>query len=124
MPTISIKIANIDQIRRAFQKAPALTAKKIDQAVKKSALKIQADSMKRTPVLTGRLRASHQTTFGPLRATIQPTADYAIYVHQGTRYMKARPFLFDAVKSDESTVQKFFTDAVQEVFDEIARGTK
>lgn len=46
-----------------------------------------------SPIDTGRLRASIVTDIGNMQAKIGPHVDYAIYVHEGTRYMKARPFL-------------------------------
>jgi len=124
VPTVSVQIKNLPQIRAAFAQAPQITAKFLDQAIKKSALLIEGASKTRTPVRTGFLRASHQVTFAPLKATIQPTADYAVYVHQGTRFMKGRPFLFDAVDASEDNIQKFFTEAVQNALNEIADKSK
>lgn len=124
MPTVHVTIKNLPQIRAAFGKAPRLMVKKLDDAIKKSAFLIERESKTRTPVLTGRLRASHQTTYAPLQATIEPTAEYAIYVHEGTRFMRARPFLLEGVQAAEKSVQKFFTDAVKEALDEVARDSQ
>ncbi len=48
-----------------------------------------------SPVLTGRLRASIH--FSPaasfLQAVVATGTEYAIFVHEGTRYMRARPFM-------------------------------
>lgn len=123
MPAVTVQIKNMPQIRAAFRKAPVLTARKVNDAIHKSAFLIERESKVRTPVRTGFLRASHQTTFAPLKGTIEPTADYAIYVHEGTRYMRRRRFLFDAVESIEGRIQKFFTDAVQDVLNEVGRST-
>lgn len=124
MPTpIRVTITNLPQIRAAFGKAPSLMAKNLNDAIKKASLAIERQSMINTPVLTGFLRASHQVIFEPLKATIMPTADYAIYVHEGTYKMKARPFLFDAVQSQEREVDDYFKKAVQDTLDEIARST-
>lgn len=53
-----------------------------------------------TPVDTGRLRASISTGFliasgisGGGTARVAPHTDYAGFVHEGTRKMKARPFM-------------------------------
>lgn len=54
---------------------------------------VEAESKKVTPVKTGRLRASIMTDIGNLRAKIAPHTDYAGFVHWGTKYMKARPFM-------------------------------
>jgi HK97 gp10 family phage protein len=60
----------------------------------KAAMDIQAGSMRETPVDTGFLRNSHalhRIALAHYRITVG--AHYAIYVHEGTRYMAGRPFL-------------------------------
>lgn len=54
-----------------------------------------------TPVDTGRLRASFH--FSPanltfLTAVVNTNTDYDVFVHEGTRFMRARPFLAQGVK--------------------------
>lgn len=123
MPAISIRITNLEAIRSAFAKSPVLMTRELDKAIKTSVFAIERDSKLRTPVDTGRLRSSHQSTFTPLKGVLEPTAEYAIYVHQGTRYMKGRPFLLEAVQGNEVKVQQNFKDAVQNVLDQIGRAT-
>lgn len=123
MPTIDVKITNIDQIRSAFRKAPALMVKELDIAIKKTIMQIAGQSMKNTPVLTGRLRASTYENFSPLKGTVGTNTDYDMFVHEGTRYMKARPYLRNAVEEESSETQGFFKDAVENVLNQIARET-
>ena len=123
MPTISVRITNLEAIRAAFSRSPVLMTRELNKAIKTSLFAIERDSKLRTPVDTGRLRASHQTTFSPLRGVLEPTAEYAIYVHEGTRYMRARPFLLQSVQKNESVVQRNFESAVQNVLDEIGDRT-
>lgn len=52
---------------------------------------------------TGRLRASIKvSTFtalaGVAAVSVGTNVEYAIYVHEGTRYMQANPFISDAVR--------------------------
>lgn len=127
-----IDIKNAADIRRAFAKSPAKMVRNLNKGIKKSILGIQGDSMKNTPVLTGRLRSSHYTLFEPLRGTVavdpsdNPEArgvNYAPFVHWGTRYMAARPFMLFAVQANEGRVQKNFVDAVDDTLKEIAKET-
>lgn len=111
----NFSIKNMEAIKAAFIKAPELMAAKLNDAIKKSAFAVQRQSMINTPVDTGRLRASHKSLFAPLRAEIVANTGYAVYVHNGTRYVNARPFLLDALQSTDSNIQSFFTDAVDEV---------
>lgn len=123
MAEISIKIANLPQIKSAFARAPSLMGRHLNLAIKKSLLNIEADSRRNTPVLTGRLRASHYTLFQPLKGEVGTHTDYDIFVHEGTRFMRARPYLRTAVQSNQPTVDRYFGDAVQTVLNEIGRAT-
>jgi len=62
-----------------------------------------------TPVKTGRLRASfHFSPAGSfLRAVVSTNTNYDVFVHEGTRYMRARPFLKEGV----DIAQKSYGDA-------------
>lgn len=121
MANINITIKNLPEIRAAFKKAPGAMTRELNVAIKKSVLTIQSDSMRNTPVLTGRLRASHRTLFSDLKGSVFTDTNYDIFVHDGTRYMKARPYMKDAVQSDEQKVQEYMTKAVDNVLSEIAR---
>lgn len=121
---VNVQIKNIDEIKAAFKLAPALMAKELDKAIAKSIFAIQGSSMMNTPVDTGRLRASHQTMFQPLRGLLDVTAYYGVFVHEGTRYMKPRPFLLDAVNSNESNVDDNFSKAVENVLKELGDSSK
>ncbi len=122
MNTVTVNITNLSEIKRAFAASPVKMTQELNTAIKKAALVIQSQSMVNTPVLTGRLRASHTSTFSNLKAIIQPNTDYAFFVHYGTRYMKARPFLFNAVKSEGTRVNEYFQVAVQNTLNDLAKG--
>lgn len=55
-----------------------------------------------TPVDTGRLRQNNDSRLitGSEKITVRVynPVDYAIYVHNGTRYMRGRPWLANAVR--------------------------
>lgn len=121
MAEYTVKIKNLNEIKRAFNKAPALTVKALNKAIQRSIFQVERDSKQNTPVRTGYLRSSHITNFTDLRGELIPEADYAIYVHEGTRFLRPRPFLMDALNTNERMVQDEFKDAVQSVLDDIGR---
>lgn len=140
MPNIQIKIKNLPQIKAAFAKAPRLMGNNLSKAINLATLNIGRQATRNAPVDTGRLRASmlggafkggsfaayHGTTLSTnytLRATIEPNVEYATYVHEGTKYMRARPFLRRAVESQEGEVNKYFEDAVKDTLNAIGRAT-
>lgn len=117
--TFNVKIENLAEIKRAFGKAPELTVKYVDRAIQASLFAVQKQADPLTPVLTGNLRANNSFIYGKLQGSFIKNANYAIYVHEGTRFMKGRPFLLEGMKSAEPAIQKYFVDAVQNVLDDI-----
>lgn len=121
--TYSLEIVNLPQIRAAFKSAPYLMAKELDTAIKKSVFLIQRQSMINTPVRTGRLRASTYSRFMPAEGVVGTNTDYDVFVHNGTRFMKARPYLKDAIEETKGETAKFFTKAVDNVLSDIGKRT-
>lgn len=120
---IAIEITNLPQIKAAFNKAPYLMAVELNLAIRKSIFTIQGSSMKKTPVKTSRLRSSTSSQYSNLRGEVGTHTNYDVYVHNGTRYMKGRPYLYDAVKETNLIIQEFFTLAVQTVLNKIGSMT-
>lgn len=62
---------------------------------------VRSGAVARCPVDTGRLRASIRWSLAKdaqgLVAIVGTDVKYAVYVHEGTRFMAARPFLRDAL---------------------------
>jgi len=119
MPNINISIKNLPQIKAAFNKAPALMTRNLSIAVRKTVLNVSRQSMINTPVLTGRLRASTYTKFDILKGEVGTNTNYDVYIHDGTKYIAARPYLYDAVEEESHNTDLFFTEAVQETLNEI-----
>lgn len=121
MAEYGIRIENLAEIKAAFRASPQLMVKYLDRAIQASIFEIQRAADPYTPVLTGNLRANNSFIFAPARGEFVKNANYAIYVHDGTRFMKARPFLLEGIKDSEGKVQDNFRDAVQHVLDDIGR---
>lgn len=120
MADIKINIINIEAIKRAFALSPRLMTIELNRAIQSTVFTIGRKSRQNAPVDTGRLRASHYERFEPLRGEVGTNVDYDIFVHEGTRFMQARPYLARAVDSSSFAIDGFFTDAVQNVLNKIA----
>ncbi len=129
MAEYSVKIENLDEIRRAFRKAPELMVKHLNTAIEGSIFQVERTVTKkgysneyyqnRTYSLTRNWVSMFETGKG----TLYSRMDYATYLHEGTsRGIKARPFLADSLKEDEKQIQENFKNAVQKVLDEIGQG--
>lgn len=151
MSDIKIEITNLNQIKKALAKSPALMTKNLTTAIKKTIFFIRAESVREAPVITGRLRGSAVNTFSTLKGTLEFKAKYAIWVHDGTSpytilpsskkalYWKgashpvkrvnhpgirANPFLKRAVENNQETIDKYFLEALDNTLESVAKGAK
>ena len=87
---ISIKIQNLDKLKAAFLKAPAIATAEYGRAIERTAFKIEGDAKRAAPVNKGSgggtLRQSISSKMtGKASAVIQSKAKYSAYVDQGTK---------------------------------------
>lgn len=121
---IKIRISNIEQIRAAFARSPRIMTVNLQKAIQRSIFRIGATSRRNTPVRTGRLRASHYEHFSSaLQGEIGTNTSYDLFVHEGTRFMRGRPYLRLAVQQEQTAVDNEFKVAVQDTLNTIARMT-
>lgn len=76
------------------------------------------------PVKTGNLRDTHIRTIEQFRATIGPSkqyAPYAVYVHEGTRRMKSRPWLDYAYNSNKPEIENLYRAMLKEIVSDLAK---
>ncbi len=134
---IKIELKNEKRIREAFNNAPKEFGRELQKAVDKTGgytlakVKTVVTSgimMWKAPVDTGTMRRhiniSQKT---PLSVTIAPNTTitpYAEFVHQGTRNMKARPFLEITKETEEKNIKKFFEEAVESFVNNLSRKTR
>ena len=121
---VKIEIKNMDKIIRALNKSPIIVSKYIQVAIQRSIYTIQRSAQPLTPVDTGRLRQSYQSTFMPLRGVLEPMTNYAYYVHDGTSRMHGRPFLQEGMDKAMRDVNKEFEIGLEKALSEVARQSK
>lgn len=93
-PTITIHVdikPEFDIIAERFKSVDIPSAAQI--GLETFAFTVERISKIVSPIDTGRMRASIVTDVGNLKARIAPHVNYAIFVHEGTRFMKGRPFM-------------------------------
>jgi len=84
--------------------ASAAARRGISRALQANRAPVLADMQRRTPVDTGQLRNSESVDVTETTMTARAGAPHAIYVHQGTRRMGARPFLRTAMEAAAPTI--------------------
>ena len=130
---IKVSIPKLGALQKALKQWPELSAREIDNAIKKSIAKITEKTIPITPIDTGRLRGSIKegTSFTPFRGKIQPTAHYASKIHDGTvKYplsrkpknpSTVRQFLKVGVEKSMGDIKNFFIKALENITNKTAR---
>ncbi|MFA6006937.1 MAG: HK97 gp10 family phage protein [Candidatus Paceibacterota bacterium] len=95
MATYAVESRNLDKLRKAFEQSPKIVEKRLQDAIGASIAELHKNAVKGVvPWRTGYLTHSFGLgiLIGRLFGRIRPTAEYAIYVHEGTRphVIKAR----------------------------------
>jgi len=104
MITLEINEKDLKRVQDRFAKMPAVIAQKLQNLVEYATFGIERDS--KTAVTTGETRAfdtgnlfkSITSNVGHLEGYVVANAPYAVYVHEGTRYMRERPFMEAGIK--------------------------
>jgi HK97 gp10 family phage protein len=133
MANVSIEIKNGERIIGAFKKSPLIMAKGLQDAVLKIGVftagevkKVitQGEDMFKSPVDTGAMRRGIQMSqTGKLKAIIRPSrlTPYALFVHEGTRFMRARPFFQITADRHKDAISKFFLKELETIVKAINR---
>jgi len=94
---ISINVdESFERVKEVFRQFPDKVAPFLRNAAQTAAFAIEREAKIISPVDTGRMRASIATSLGivgNIAAVVQTNVEYAIYVHEGTKSMRGRPFM-------------------------------
>lgn len=91
------------------------------QLLSRIALTVQGNSERVTPVKTGTLKRSETTRVDASagRAFIGTNVEYAKFVHDGTRYMKGRPFFTEGMEASRDTIDQLLEAAGMEFLSQL-----
>jgi len=118
---ITIKIKNLDKFMRALARSPQIVSKYANTAIRQSIYQIEREVKPRTPVDTGQLRNTQESSYGNLIGRYYPTVEYGIYVEMGTYKMAAQPYLRPGVEASLPAITKIFEQEINKAMDEIAK---
>ncbi|XOB41797.1 MAG: hypothetical protein ACKKMS_00135 [Candidatus Nealsonbacteria bacterium] len=94
------------KLKELVERGTELIDNDIASVFERGLVGIVASAIKDCPVDTGRLRTDigHKFNRRKLEAIIYNTVEYSVYVHEGTRYMRTRPYILRAIK-DKGEIQ-------------------
>ena len=134
MANVSLKLLNDKKIIQAFKVAP----KQMTQAVEMTVRQVGGEAvgkvkehitygtdMWKSPIKTGTMRRMISIVeTRPLKVTIAPNLSvtpYAVYVHEGTRYMRKRPFFDITKRHEEKYLIGFFKKTIEKFAKELTK---
>lgn len=135
---LKLDTSAFDRFAKQF---PVVVVKEINDAIQKSAYKIESEAKREAPANSGKLRQLITTSLSFLKGVVSANATYSIYVHEGTRAhiivpvrkkaladrrkgiifgkrvnhpgTKANRFMIRAVKNSKETIQNCFNKALE-----------
>jgi len=133
MANIKIEIKNLDKLTAAFKKSPKLIKDEMEKAMgniswyvvtqTKEHIRMGTDMWK-APLDTGAMmRGISPTKISPFESIITPSdsTPYAIYVHEGTRHMKDRPFFEVTAKRSKEGIEERANQVLNNVAERLCR---
>lgn len=112
---------NLDTFIARFRKAAQEIAAP-QSVMQKIVAVVETDAKRRSPVRTGTLRRSIRgRTLSPLRGVVGSNVHYARFVHDGTRHMRARPFITDAIAGQRLRIRDILVEFGDEVWKDVAK---
>ncbi len=120
---VAVEIVGLNKLVQDYNGAPQVIKEELNRAVKFAAVRIQREAKIEAPVDTGNLRSQIRfTNLTNGRGTVGSYAQYSIYVHEGTRHMKANPFMDRALNSSRADLNVIFSKAVANIGMHLAKG--
>lgn len=128
---LDVQISGLTNLRKRFDGLPEKSKKLVRDALMKAGYLVEGASKKEAPVGTpesthrrgytgGRMRASIKVSDSLLNrvnpaVVISPHTHYARYVHDGTRYMKARPFMTKGYESSKAKIRSIMKALLKDI---------
>lgn len=137
MSNFVIEVEGLEEAKKVLAKYPEKAKQAFGTAISKTVRAVRAESVRRAPYRTGRLSTSiHVVKETPTYGEVDAGVKYAIFVHEGTRpslgrYVpaikrriktgihpgqRAKPFMRNVVSAMSTAIQRWFGEAMEEIF--------
>ncbi|MGD9130738.1 MAG: HK97 gp10 family phage protein [Candidatus Bathyarchaeota archaeon] len=109
---ISIDVTGAEEFKAAMNRFDLGMQRQVREQLSNWAADVKASARQRVPVKTGQLRNSIYSKIGEWVAEVGAEASYAVFVELGTRYMRARPFVYPAVQEELPRLEAVICEAI------------
>ena len=110
---VSIDVAGANEFTQAMKQFDSGMQRQVHERLRNWAEEVKTSARGQVPVKTGHLRDSIYTKMGEWIAEVGAEATYAVFVELGTRYMRARPFLYPAVQEALPRLEAIIGEAIE-----------
>lgn len=110
---ITYDIAGAEEFKAAMERFDSGLQRQVHERLANWAADVKASAKQLVPVQTGHLRNSIYSKISEWVAEVGAEAAYAMFVELGTRYMRARPFLFPAVQEGLPWLEAIICEAIE-----------
>jgi len=111
---VSMEIEGVEQFKAAMAKLDSGMQRHVHRQLVSWAADVKALARRIVPVRTGHLRSSIFAKIEEWVAQIGAEATYALFVELGTRYMRARPYLFPAIREHLPRLEAIISEAIED----------
>ncbi|HDQ07157.1 MAG TPA: HK97 gp10 family phage protein [Candidatus Bathyarchaeota archaeon] len=110
---INIDVTGAEEFKAAMERLDSGLQRQVHEWLANWAADVKESARQRVPVKTGQLRNSIYSEISEWVAEVGAEATYAMFVELGTRYMRARPFLFPAVQEALPKLEAIVCEAIE-----------
>jgi HK97 gp10 family phage protein len=110
---ITYDITGAEEFKAAMERFDSGMQRQVHERLANWAAEVKASARQRVPVKTGNLRSSIYSKISEWVAEVGAEAAYAMFVELGTRYMRARPFLYPAVQEELPRLEAIICEAIE-----------
>lgn len=111
---ISCDIEGVEEFKAAMERFDSAMQRHVHRQLVSWAADVKALAKQLVPVRSGHLRSSIYAKIREWVAEVGAEATYALFVEFGTRYIRARPYLYPAIKDHLPRLEQIICDALEQ----------
>jgi HK97 gp10 family phage protein len=110
---ITYDLSGAEEFKAAMERFDSGMQRQVHERLANWAADVKASATQRVPVKTGQLRNSIYSKISEWVAEVGAEAAYTMFVELGTRYIRARPFLYPAVQEELPRLEAIICEAIE-----------
>jgi len=111
---VTCDVEGVREFQEAMRNFESAMQEHVHRQLASWAADVKALARQLVPVRTGHLRSTIYTKIRDWVAEIGAEAAYALFVELGTRYMRARPYLYPAIQQHLPRLETIILEAIDQ----------